>query len=756
MGAGGPPGPRGTPRGMGEPFGLRVGPSRDGRHLLVLEVPPGSPAAASGVQPGWRLLAAFDSERRFEIPVRAFAGGRGAPPLPAKVDCVFQDGRGRELRVRLAAARRAASPDSRRAARDRQPAQLPGADRSRGERQGPRRSRSAGGGERRSGPSSSAGVQRLHPAGGSPNREPPRRFSASPARSGPESSPGAAWGLPFRSTSASPPRAGWLGAIASLFKRPIEPIEPGSHEAKVASGRAWRGWKAVCRDGAIIMRKEYPSECAERFRRLRRQLQEKLLAGVMVRWEHVVGNRRAELRCSVRILRLSTQDRQRTAFSEWAWVTKNGARPQASSPAVRSEGSTPQKGDASSSVPASSIHQPATLLPIEITSSTRSPSSSPKRLGSWFFGLFGQSPSAPQADAKFLQEPELVSAPRPPDHVLAMWPDLDLDSYVVRKPSEMVSSLNCARGANSQELGLDKLRNDLQQMEQLKTLLLTSRERVQRLASRPGLRWLKKTRDCVIITDVNMAKSLLGLHDFNASRALAAFTVDYVGAASARKAHMQHRQRVFRAWHIHLLRKRLRLATLEQMRRTGLLKLKGRILQAWRQQSGNSRSLLNIAAVIWLKRTRSRLRSVLEHWKDAAQKKLESDDDGLMAPVGNATPADGFSQLVEFSTNAGRAVLGERGVAAGINLASALGGFLIGPSRLQSVLASISPPSSPPRAEQPSQQRRAASISPPRAWPTLAPQPRPRAMTLSPPPRGGPAFPQRGGSGNLNAKFGNR
>ncbi len=592
-------------------------------------------------------------------------------------------------------------------------------------------------------------------------REPPRRFSSSPARSPSPGapwgltdllrrrspSPGAPWGLTDRSRSGSPSLGSWFAAVkqaitqASLFKRQIESIEPGSHEARVACGRAWRGWTSACRDDAIIMRKEYPSECVERFRKLRRQLREDRLAGVMERWERAVKNRRAQLLCSVRILRLAIRDLQGRNFLEWARVTKNGARPQVSNRAALRERSAPQKMEASSSLHRSSPQQSpllpieiasrtrdqqATLLPIEITSGTRSPSSSPPRSNPWFLGLFGKS-SRPQADKRFLQEPELVCCPRLPEHVLAMWPDLDLDSYVVPRPDHLQSGQNHAiggdvdsaalaqksgnrgqvAGANGQEWELNQMRNNLQQMEQLNKLILSSRERVQWLASRPGLGWLRTTRYLISLSDLQMAKNLLEGHDYNVSRALAAFTVKYVGYASYREREMRRCRRICPAWRIVCLRERLRRVMADKMLQKVL---------------------------------RSRLRVVLENWKDASQNKWESDDDGLIEQVISPNRADGFKQIIEFSSNAGRAVLGERGVAAGITLASALGGFLIGPSRFQAVLASMSPsPTCSPTRDAPSSPRRPSTISPPpRARPASpAPQPRPRAMTWSPPPRRG-------------------
>ena len=733
---------------MGERFGLCVGPGPDGQ-FLVREVSRGWPAAAAGVQPGWRLLAAYDVRGR-EIPLYAFVSGRGGAPLPENVSCVFQDGRGREIRMQLVAWHRAASPGARKKS-----AALPGSGtwawgRGRENKQvaQPRRSRSAGGNQSSDTYPSAEGAEDpggilapVHPR----KREPPRRFSSSPARS---PSPGTPWGLTDRSRSGSPSLGSWFAAIkqaitqASLFKRQIESIEPGSHEARVACGRAWRGWTSACRDDAIIMRKEYPSECVERFRKLRRQLREDRLAGVMECWERAVKNRRAQLLCSVRILRLAIRDLQGMTFSEWARVTKNGARPQVSSCAAPRERSAPQKMEASSSLHRSSPQQSpllpieiasrtrdqqATLLPIEITSGTRSPSSSPPRSNPWFLGLFGKS-SRPQAHERFLQEPELVCCPRLPEHVLAMWPDLDLDSYVVRRPDHLHSGQNHAiggdvdsaaalaqksgnrgqvAGANGQEWELNQMRNNLQQMQQLNKLILSSRERVQRLASRPGLGWLMTTRFLITLSDLQMAKNLLEGHDYNVSRALAAFTVKYVGYASYQESNMRRCRRICPAWRIVCLRERLRR---------------------------------HIADKMLQKVLRSRLRVVLENWKDASQNKWESDDDGLIERVISPNKADGFKQIIEFSSNAGRAVLGERGVAAGITLASALGGFFIGPSRFQAVLASMSPsPPSSPTRDAPSSPRRPSTISPPpRAWPASpAPQPRPRAMTWSPPPRRG-------------------
>ena len=63
-----------------------------------------------------------------------------------------------------------------------------------------------------------------------------------------------------------------------MFTPQIESLEKGTPEAQAACRRAWQGWKRVWRDDNIIYRKEYPSVCVERFRRLQRELRQICLA----------------------------------------------------------------------------------------------------------------------------------------------------------------------------------------------------------------------------------------------------------------------------------------------------------------------------------------------------------------------------------------------------------------------------------------------------------------------------------------------
>jgi len=201
------------------PFGLEVGLVRDTHSVVVRDVQPDSPAGVCGVQRGWVLLAANDRAGG-KINVDDFIenGRRRRGELPHDVLCVFLDGRRRRMHVRLSCTNHAAACDE---------------DSKRGRQNGQRNVPMRGVEDHQE-----VIVVRVE------KRGIPRRFSTSPV---PSSPPTASGGV-FRSISMSPTRRSRLfGVIASLFKSPITSIAPGSFEAKVASRRAYRGWKKVFR-----------------------------------------------------------------------------------------------------------------------------------------------------------------------------------------------------------------------------------------------------------------------------------------------------------------------------------------------------------------------------------------------------------------------------------------------------------------------------------------------------------------------------
>jgi len=481
------------------------------------------------------------------------------------------------------------------------------------------------------------------------------------------------------------------------------------------------------------MRKEYPADCVERFRTLRRKIRQDCLACLLESWHDLVSNRRAELLCSVRIMHHSIRDMQGSTFSEWSWVAKNGARPDA----ITSPGRPGMMEILTTTSPILYQQSP----------NSRSFSASPPRRtssGSWFFGLFGRDSTPSQNDASLVQEKILVHTPDFPAHVQALWPDLDLKSFVVCRPDQkqpinvlmrkagisskdavqmLTASNDNVEGAialarrtpsTAHNAAFAQMREDLRQAELLKVLVLASRERVERLGMRQP--WLKTSGRTVVLSDLSLAKRLLLQSDDNTSRALAAFTVEYVGDAAAREADKRVLKQVFPAWHVLYSRNCAQKMSEGKLQTRRILTLKSCSLRVWRQVSRRSRALLNIAAVLWLKSTRTLLRSVISHWKDAAQNQWDPDDDGLIEQVLSPDTAEGLTQLLTLSSNAGRAVLGQRGVAAGISVASALGGFLIGSERFRAVVSNFSPspPNSPTRPfpKSPDQSRRAATMSP--------------------------------------------
>jgi hypothetical protein len=454
------------------------------------------------------------------------------------------------------------------------------------------------------------------------------------------------------------------------------------------------------------MRKEYPPECVERFQRLRRQNQTAYLADMLESWQEVAHNRRAEFLCALRILQLSIRDLQGRALSEWARVIKNVERSEASRP-------TPQAGRPGFMEVDSSIHSQATSSPtylpqiIEIVSSTgRSPSSTPGRTssGSWFFGLFGSNSSPIQADAGRFQEQELVCTPKIPSYVLGMWPDLDLDSYVVQTPGSVPEDKTGKESPAEKtvyEVMLAKMQMTARQTEMTRELMVASRNRILRLGSRPGLVWLKTTVDIIIISDRTMAKHLMEQTDWNISRALAEFTVEYIGTASANQIDKLASTHVFKVWRLVFLSARLQILSADTLRRKIWLKLKVRALWVWRQVSVRSRFLLQVSAATRFKCRKLLLQSFFSNWADTARNRLDSDDDG-------EERANGLTHLFETGSSAGRAILGDRGVAAGLVLGAKLGELLIGHEKFQTVLAKFSP--SPPKLDP-----RYLSSSPPRA-----------------------------------------
>ena len=674
-------------------YGFEVRYGHD-RRLYVCAVHRTSPAAECGVQKDWALIGAEDSNRN---PIALANFFDSSLAMPDDVRCEFEDKRGQKVLIHLIASHKRSAHT-----------------RSRSKSAHGRTQASSCGDIRQEEEPDVGGVSKVG-RGQTKKRDrtPPKRFSSSPIR-------GPLWASPLRILrSISPPRreSGLLGTIVGLFKRPIQSIEPGSSEAKAACRRVWTGWNIVRGDDAIIMRKEYPPECFERFQRLRRQNQTAYLADMLESWQEVAHNRKAEFLCALRIMQLSMRDLQGRALSKWARVIKNVERSEASRP------TPPQAGRPGFMEVDSSIHSQETSSPtylpqiIEIVSGTgRSPSSTPGRTssGSWFFGLFGSNSSPIQADAGRLQEPELVCTPEIPSYVLGMWPDLDLDSYVIRTPGSVSpdpkkqsSSSENKTGKESPaektvyEVMLAKMQMTARQTEMTRELMVASRNRILRLGSRPGLVWLKTTVDIIIISDRTMAKYLMEQNDWNISRALAEFTVEYIGTASANQIDKLASTHVFKAWRLVFLSARLQILSADTLRRKILLKLKGRALWVWRQVSVRSRFLLQASAATRFKCRKLLLQSFFSNWADTARNRLDSDDDG-------AERANGLTHLFETGSSAGRAILGDRGVAAGLVLGAKLGELLIGHEKFQTVLAKFSP--SPPKLDP-----RSLSSSPPRA-----------------------------------------
>jgi hypothetical protein len=677
-------------------YGFEVRYGHD-RRLHVCAVHRTSPAAECGVQKDWALIGAEDSNRN---PIALADFFHSSLPMPDDVRCDFEDKRGQKVSVHLRASRKRSAHTQSRS-------------------NSARRTQDTSWGDMRQEEEPDVGGASKVGRGQIKKRErtPPKRFSSSPIR-------GPLWASPLRILrSISPPRreSGLLGTIVGLFKRPIQSIEPGSSEAKAACRRVWRGWNIVRGDDAIIMRKEYPPECVERFQRLRRQYQTAYLADMLESWQEVAHNRRAEFLCALRIMQLSIRDLQGRALSEWALVTKNVERSEASRP-------TPQAGRPGFMEVDSSIHSQATSSPtylpqiIEIVSSTgRSPSSTPvlTSSGSWFFGLFGSNSSPIQADAGRFQEQELVCTPKIPSYVLGMWPDLDLDSYVVQTPGSVSPDTKKQHNSSEDKTGkespaektvyevmLAKMQMTARQTEMTRELMVASRNRILSLGSRPGLVWLKTTVDIIMISDRTMAKHLMEQNNWNSSRALAEFTVEYIGIASANQVDKLASTHVFKAWRLVFLSARLQILSAGTMRRKILLKLKGRAFWVWRQVSVRSRFLLQVSAASRFKCRKLLLQSFFSNWADTARNRLDSDDDG-------AERANGLTHLFETGSSAGRAILGDRGVAVGLVLGAKLGELLIGHERFQTVLAKFSP--SPPKLEPrypSSSPSRAVSLSP--------------------------------------------
>jgi hypothetical protein len=657
---------------MARLFGLELDLDLERSRCVVRSVQRGSAAAASGVQAGWVLLSAelIDGS---PLGLSVFFGPSSG--VPAVVVCVFEEGVGRRrFRIRLTSLQ---SPS-----RGAHQSSSPASGRS-----------PVGGGTQRAQAAPAARKRRSE-------REVPRRFSLSPSRQYSVQS------LALRSVSESPTRrASILGAIAGLFRTPIQSIEPNSGEALVACRRAWRGWKAVSEDDTIIMRKEYPFSCVERFNALRGKIRQNLRSKAFRSWQHGARRRREHLLCSLRILRLVIRNSQTRALAGWVRVTEDCKKEHARS---RMQNATSMQ---SSSYPTSGVKaSPGPKRAAEVSSA-----------GSWLFGLFSSksSPTPKEADKRVVQANNLVRTPDLPAHVRAQWPDLDLSSYVVARNS-MASAAEAikegddsvAKGklsASDTQAALARIREDLKQAEAVNKVLVSSRDRMKRLARHVG--WIKTSHDRLIIADQTMARAFLEQSGWNPVRALSAFTCEYVGVACAKNSDRRLARRAYLSWCAVSLSERLQRVSVSQLLRLRLLRAKRTTLRKWQESAIQERAFSKMTTLIRLKARLFLQRTVLQLWRRAAQEHLITSDDSADQTKGS----DGLARLAEMSGAgvAGRALLGERGVSAGLSAAATLGSLLMGKARFDNLVAKISPPRpAAPHEAGARHHARAATLSP--------------------------------------------
>jgi hypothetical protein len=718
---------------MGPPFGIVIGKGKDGA-LYVVDVRSGSSGARAGVRRGWVLLACEEASSRSRIRVSQFIAGNGrASALPNDVVCLFEDDRRRQIAVWLSGTDRYASPSSN--------ARFSPKDKSNT-------------GSRGRGLHNGSHTPLGDPAARRAPRPPPRRYSESPVSS-----------LPMANTGSPVNRGRWLGPLLDLIRPRIESIKPGSSEAAAAYRRVWRGWKAVRDDEAIIMRKEYPPECVLRLRIIQRHLRHECLGAIVDAWQALISNRRSELLCSVRILKLSVRDVQSRAFSTWFWISKESAKSRAevSSAQPRRSGVKEQVSSMNAHEKSAPSHQrtiapepknpgllpahtesypiePATSLrvpdrsgrpqeeptPFRLKPETGTDSQSPEHGGarSWFFGLFG-STSPTKVETKNdtssvspAQQPALVQVPELPAHVTKLWPDLDLDSYMVHRTDRKDTSSKDKKA----ETEVLRAREKLRQAQSIHDLMVASRERFQKLQSR--YKWLNAFRSQLVVKDQQIARRLLEQNGFNSAQAIAAFMSAVVGTLSAQRFDLVFLKQRWRIWRILAKSQRLREELAEQWRKKLTRKNIASVLQQWRAISRRKRYLRRVLALLSSKHSCLLSQNIFAEWKEAAQRGCceVSHDEGLIERAVSPDTARSLNQLMQLSCNAGRAVMGDRGVAAGVSVASVLGQLVLGADRFQSLLASFSPPpaSAPSRQGSP---KRAATESPPRgsSWGSLTP-----------------------------------
>ena len=674
------------------PYGLTLGlePDASGRNSIrapmrVLHVVRGSTADMAGVKRGWRLLAVERARDGVRVSLAEFASWGCTL---GDVRCLFADSNGRRFQMQLS--ERGAASDMHVFGR------RPWKAGRRSSCTSPRASVSP---DRRPAVLLSSDDDR---------RIPPRRFASS-------LSPGSrlpSKGL-FRSFSVSPPsNRGLFGAIVHLFTPQIESYEQGSEEAVVACRRAWRGWNDVHADDAVIMRKEFPSECVGRFRALRRKLRLVHLDALFDAWQNVVGIRRAELLCQLRVLSLRTRHLQEVVLSEWHLSTqKSSVTANAMSAGPGAESEAQLQNDRQRLVETdSSYHVPARPLHAPIGPSHQKTLQSNVSRQSWFFGLFSREPGSGADDAKAVQEADLVNAPSMPAHVGLRWPDLDLDSYIVRPP--------LADHATSAKEHLERRLASL-----IPKLMAASHDRARRLQT--SSRRLKSLSAEVLITSKGLARDLLEENSLCPSLALAAFATQKLGAASAQQWQKQILKHVFKSWQIMKIQRRMHKVSADNFWRKKLGQKVRRTLLQWRRATKRACLVRKASRLLWLKRSSRHLRSFFTMWREAAGNGWNClSDDGasgmqrtsptVSSVRDHAAASDGVStHIVQTSHNIGRVIFGERAVETGVAVVSSVGQFLLGSERFDAVVSQFSPPTSPHRAQrQPSLPLRAATESP--------------------------------------------
>ena len=668
---------------MASLFGLEVSRDRHSR-CIVRDVRRGSVAAALGVEKGWSVIAV---ERPNGTPIALSNFLDPSSMMQEDVICTFEGGGQRRLRMRLTL----------------------------------RVPKDAGESSERAGAHSSEFLPAT-PQVRRADREVPRRFSLSPSRGSP------AQNKVGRSASESPHRrVGLFGAITDFFRAPIESIQRDSPEATFACRRVWRGWKAVCLDDTIIMRKQYAYTCVEHFNALKRDFRQARIANCFCIWMMRTRRRKKCLLGSLRLLRLVILNAQGRALAGWSSVTKTSKQSGASLSAPDTCRAYPHA--ASFPTSGARANRPHSQKHDRLDSASR------KSAGSWLFGLFGGRPATAPEGEHNIQETTLVRAPGFPEHVRAYWPDLDVESYTVALPSHTNSpqphekltrqldardrgtrpggALTCT---DDTQAALAQLREHLKRAEAVNQLLVSSRDRMRRFAVCQG--WIKISRDPLFVTGQKMATKLLEQNGWQPSRALAAFTCEFVGAASAKNSDMRLARRAYLSWCAVSLSKRLQRITVLQLRRKRLLKARRAILRRWQQTSIWQRTLVNISALIRLKFRCYLLRSALHRWRRAAQEHLNTYDDDSAGPE---SPGDRIS--------------------VGLSAAAAIGGLLIGRERFDSLLSRFSPspsPQPPCSDPPPGPSRRAATLSPhpvPAVWEewgqsgwSMSPSSRPRSL----------------------------